>query len=451
MDNNFQFPDLSFPQVRPIIPPDLSDIEIHPRRVSVVEDEKNFNQLIILGNGFDLACGLKSTYKDFFNHILQKEESESNYWYYIFKSLSIKNKINNGWTDIERQILTELKNIESLYDSGILKEGEYNDLDDIVQNDDFTSKSREQKRDDSLYLTIRAAFYAIKSHYDLIPSKKEFQSHLISKMLILENHFFNYLNEQIRIEDSNINNFFLGIKDTNQNNYYIKSVIIVYFLLISQTPKISLGTLLSKLEKIEKHDSFDSFFVEVEAIKKLFFEDDIEIIESNILSFNYTEPFKNLNIRNIHGALSDGNIIFGIDYDKLKINFNEPPIEFSKSYRILENGRNTSIKISSDIDIIKFYGHGLGEADYSYFQAIFDSVNLYHSNTKIIFYWSEYEGVEKTKIRVEQVKKVTNLIEEYGTTFTNEDHGRNLLTKLQLENRLQIEEIPLNQLFQYLK
>jgi len=451
MDNKFQFPDPSFPLVSPITTPDLSNLTFPPRRVSVVEDEKSFKQLIILGNGFDLACGLKSTYKDFFNHILEKEESKSNYWYYIFRSLSIKNKINNGWTDIERQILTELKNIESLYDRDILKEGEYNDLDDIVQNDGFTSKSHEQKKDDSLYLTIRAAYFAIKSYYDPTPSKREFQSHLMDKMLVLENHFFNYLNEQIRVEYSHINNFFSDSKDTNQNNYYIKSAIIVYFLLISQTPKLSLGTLLSKLEKIGKHDSFDSFFVEFESIKNLFFDDDIEIIESNILSFNYTEPFKNLNIRNIHGALSDRNIIFGIDYDKLKINFKEPPIEFSKSYRILENGKTTSIKISSDIDIIKFYGHGLGEADYSYFQAIFDSVDLYHSNTQIIFYWSEYEGVEKTKIRVEQVKKVTNLIEEYGTTFTNEDHGRNLLTKLQLENRLQIEEIPINQLFQYLK
>lgn len=107
------------------------------------------------------------------------------------------------------------------------------------------------------------------------------------------------------------------------------------------------------------------------------------------------------------------------------------------------------MNISSDINIIKFYGHGLGEADYSYFQAIFDSVDLYHSNTKIVFYWSDYQGVEKQAIRVEQVKNVTKLIEEYGTTFTNEDHGRNLLTKLQLENRLQIEEIPIEELLQY--
>ena len=43
--------------------------------------------------------------------------------------------------------------------------------------------------------------------------------------------------------------------------------------------------------------------------------------------------------------------------------------------------------------------------------------------------------------------RVVNLIEEYGKTFTNKDHGRNLLTKLQIENRLHIEEIPIDLLF----
>ena len=36
---------------------------------------------------------------------------------------------------------------------------------------------------------------------------------------------------------------------------------------------------------------------------------------------------------------------------------------------------------------IKFYGHSLGEADYSYFQAIFDSVKLYEGDTRLVFYF----------------------------------------------------------------
>lgn len=154
-------------------------------------------------------------------------------------------------------------------------------------------------------------------------------------------------------------------------------------------------------------------------------------------------------MRNIHGDLDNGNIIFGIDYDKLNNNFKKAPIEFSKSYRVLENGLTSTFDISSDIDIIKIYGHGLGKADYSYYQSIFDSVDLYHGKTKVMFFWSDYKGKEKEQIHKDFVKGVTNLIEEYGTIFSNKDHGRNLFTKLLLENRLTIEEIPVNELFTY--
>ena len=33
-------------------------------------------QLLILGNGFDLACGLNSTYKAFFDHILKQKKQK---------------------------------------------------------------------------------------------------------------------------------------------------------------------------------------------------------------------------------------------------------------------------------------------------------------------------------------------------------------------------------------
>lgn len=435
-DTNLQMPNFNIPPL-----PDLSHLSrAYTQQVNVVEKDKPFNQLVILGNGFDLACGLKSTYKHFFVYIFDKEELGSNYWYHIFRNFHDNQTILNGWTDIEKQILIELKNIEKLYSIGILKENEY-----IVQEqlNEFLYSSNSNS---SLSLTT-SVIKSLYSYYHRLPSKKSFQEQLINKLLLLEDDFCKYLIEQINIEDEQINVFFSETKNEDLNNYYIKSLIIGYYILTSELPDFSTQHLQTILRDITKYDSFDLFFKEVDTINNLFFEDDIM---NSILSFNYTEPLKKLNLRNIHGALSEGNILFGIDYDKLKDNFTEPPIEFSKSYRILESGRDTRMNISSDIDIIKFYGHGLGEADYSYFQAIFDSVDLYHSNTKIIFYWSQYEGADKKTIRIEQVKNITNLIEEYGTTFTNQDHGRNLLTKLQLENRLQIIEIPISNLFKCL-
>ena len=118
--------------------------------------------------------------------------------------------------------------------------------------------------------------------------------------------------------------------------------------------------------------------------------------------------------------------------------FNYHPLEFTKSYRILENKLNSRVSISSDIKNILFYGHGLGEADYSYFQSIFDTVDLYHGDAKLIFYWTQFGDQDQYIV---QVENVVRLIEKYGQTFTNKDHGRNLFTKLLLENRIIFVEI----------
>ncbi|MFR4756224.1 MAG: hypothetical protein ACLT8L_01640 [Streptococcus salivarius] len=46
-----------------------------------------------------------------------------------------------------------------------------------------------------------------------------------------------------------------------------------------------------------------------------------------------------------------------------------------------------------------------------------------HSNVILIFYWSAYNKNEEKQIYNENVMEVVKLIEEYGKTFTNQDHG----------------------------
>ncbi|MGR1510364.1 hypothetical protein UW584_09850, partial [Streptococcus agalactiae] len=62
----------------------------------------------------------------------------------------------------------------------------------------------------------------------------------------------------------------------------------------------------------------------------------------------------------------------------------------------------------------------------------------------LIFYWSCYNENIREQIKSQQVHAVHKLIEKYGDTFNNKNHGRNLFTKLQLENRLIIQEILYN-------
>ena len=73
------------------------------------------------------------------------------------------------------------------------------------------------------------------------------------------------------------------------------------------------------------------------------------------------------------------------------------------------------------------------EADYSYFQSIFDYYNLYsNSNISLNFYYSE--GYEQTDA-------IYRLINIYGKSLSNKEQGKNLIHKLLLENRLNIIKI----------
>lgn len=90
-------------------------------------------------------------------------------------------------------------------------------------------------------------------------------------------------------------------------------------------------------------------------------------------------------------------------------------------------------------NLIKFYGHSLGEADYSYFQAISDTVSLYEGRTKLVFFTKPYGDKSEDEVRYEMMGKVIALLNAYGGTLDNKDHGKNLIHKLLIEGRLQIK------------
>ena len=410
--------------------------------MSISNENQSLKQLTVLGNGFDLACGLKSTYYDFFDYTYEQKNSNNtnsnNFWYKIFQNY--KEDTIENWADIEEQILVQLKNIEYLYKEGFLKSGDWIES-QIGYN---FSKERLEKINgksisQSQFNTRVNVFKLLNNNY--VISELKLQKTLKEHLYILEDDFRKYL---------------LSITKENDNDeiyykYYMKSKILNKYIQLSNSSESHNSDLVSKLENTNifrvfaQKEQFDM------TLSEIFKEEEEEEEKNNdknlVLTFNYTKVSDVENIRNIHGELDNGNIIFGIDYDKLNNNFKKAPIEFSKSYRVLENGLTSTFDISSDIDIIKIYGHGLGKADYSYYQSIFDSVDLYHGKTKVMFFWSDYKGKEKEQIHKDFVKGVTNLIEEYGTTFSNKDHGRNLFTKLLLENRLTIQEIPVNALF----
>lgn len=97
--------------------------------------------------------------------------------------------------------------------------------------------------------------------------------------------------------------------------------------------------------------------------------------------------------------------------------------------------------LEDDINEIIFYGHSLGESDYSYFQSIFDHYNLYNSDLSLKFGFSFHGGHSLDDSIEKQSNRVSKLINKYGETLDNKDHAKNLLHKLLIENRLSIFEI----------
>lgn len=417
-----------------------------------MENNESIKQLLIIGNGFDLACGLKSSYKDFFDNYLKSISSTDSkmYWEKYFQNMSYLNSSNDDytWTDIETQIFTQLQNVEFIIENELLKNRFYENKDELVRKIEISlNGSNSNLNFDSLLQT----FYLLKSvfEYYMIGNQLTLNTALNkikTDLLKLEDQFSSYLTNEIQNANSKIEtNNEIATNVFTENSYFIKSrilfaTLLLFYMNVNETPFF-----VPPLERLQEtsDSNFISYYLDVQILSKF------NIVENYVLSFNYTKPFPFPNLRNIHGNLNNWNIIFGIDYDKVNTFFSNQPTQFTKSYRILENKLNSDMTIPSDLNKILFYGHGLGEADYSYFQTIFDTVDLYHGNTKLIFFWNNFNDKDQYNI---QVERVTNLIEKYGQTFTNKDHGRNLFTKLLLENRIIFEQIDLKDVWnlQYL-
>ncbi|WP_229132138.1 AbiH family protein [Bifidobacterium mizhiense] len=190
--------------------------------------------------------------------------------------------------------------------------------------------------------------------------------------------------------------------------------------------------------------------------------------DARVMDFNYTDPTYGikpaLTLINIHGNIHGGEIIFGIDSNSVDTDDSNYSglVKFTKTYRLMALDRDLETNLvyphvsgqpGSETSMIKFFGHSLGDPDYSYFQAIFDEVNLYGSDTRLVFYYNqkrlnENEDDEKGKnttsesAQEKMFEKVNRLITTYGQTLDNKDHGRNLMHKLLLENRLQVVQAP---------
>lgn len=358
------------------------------------------HQLIILGNGFDLACGLESKFSQFFGKRTDGQysvdsipEDQRNVWDVILGDVSKEDPL---WCDIEGLIAAwvlgghgKASMVQQLYRLGAVA---FNPWDDASIKSAFRPK--------------RKVYEFASAHLgDSDVSQEKLVGYLLGQLKEYETSFACYLSNQVTSPsgeyEEEAHRYFAAIRDACIN------------------------------------------------------EQDCDTTSCSILNFNYTVPFGADNsslgidaVRNMHGMLGSPDTIFGID--GMNVGEDSVALPFTKTYRLLslETGQRRELvrKGEGRTRYIKVFGHSLSSADYSYFQAIFDSIDLYGGDVVLVFlyklYANEPNGVaNEDAIREDLYKRVSHLLIEYGATLDNKDHGKNLMHKLLLEQRLMIKRI----------
>lgn len=455
------------------------------------------SQLIVLGNGFDLHCGLKSSYKDFLYYVITQRYT--NYFSSDSEEVSDRNEaIEKSFADSANYVGVRRIHFDAIYFERNVKMNDtifpdiniwylilfheklvqslnqssnWSDIESVIENyvsGKFIFNNDNGKQSQKKFIDILVdTFFSYGFERNIL--SKEIMEQVEYKLAgLLLYHLLNReddcyeIKEKIeeirkkhdnsiswRSDETRIKKIELRIKEEERPEV----VNILINLLMGELHKLEIDFQTYLIQEIEREE----YKSKAENFLQTIVMDGDFLSNYSVFSFNYTNLCSgNLGIqvafRNVHGALNqnsnESKIIFGIDNISSDSRAEDIGYRFTKAYRTmrlyteLENDMAFGDKIDNifteDMDVIKFYGHSLARADYCYFQYIFDMYNLYNSNIKLIFYYSKIEGRTVEEVRQEQYRNITKLIEQYGETLDNKAHGRNLLTRLIQTGRLKI-------------
>lgn len=324
------------------------------------------NNLLIIGNGFDLEHDLKTHYTDFFdtinNNVSSKNEiilnnnkyliKDNNLLLYLIKEYKQNKLQGNNWIDIE----TELKKIISLIE-------EIN-INNFIDNMSYYSGDE--------YTTIKK-----------IQSKSSYYFKNCLFPFIIGNNYYKYINEHYNISIKILE------KDLNELTNMLRDY------LLEQD--------ISNLTKTKDIS-------------------DIDYKITHVLSFNYTDTFRKIysdidddKIDFIHGSLNKNNLVLGINETLTEDTANKivDTVYFKKYFQRIYKKTDykyvswldpTDYKNYADFDTVYIHGHSLDESDKEILEKIINSVLKKYTPTVKIFYYDEKHYRQE----------VTNLIKVLG-------------------------------------
>ena len=442
--------------------------------------------LLVIGNGFDRQCNLKSAYYEFFSYILKKNEGNEKQENEIFDEYLnyIKHCLMSFNIYLFTQRYIRNKNIEDfniwykifLYKK-LLNKKDWNFIENQIFQE-ITENSDDLNIFSKLALGLLIKHLGCNRNLRLTCNGKDYTEFENIYNVLSSNLYFKIKNEQTgNIVNNNIlivledikKSLTEKIKDMLYSPKYqneILNIDIFDIEGINELLNCIAEILLEQLKEVE-HDFIvylenevdtNNYYLDKSKILANYLLKDDKIssgnIKCNILSFNYTQPWgENLNFRdnslhvnlfkNIHGTLKNKSIIFGID-DNM-IDSRSEGYRFTKGSRIMEmntieENKSTPIKVILDksVNRVVFYGHSLSDADYGYFQLIFDE---YKENENLIFEfcYTVFEGTTKEN---EIIKLREGISRIFGRYEKENDERKYTLKNLNLNNRIKFREIP---------
>ena len=416
----------------------------------VTDLTNTYNQIIVIGNGFDLACGLPSNYSSFFNSIISKSDSNTtdyvnisknsiNIWELIFIYAThhpvtySKSSDNIPWQDVE-EVIKRCVSLNS--------------------DDDYTP------------CTPMISYHAMENTDQIF-------SNPITQAIALQlcNRYPSLLDDVKK--DAQRLGFLRGDGITIDNQYWARNnnrIALTYIQELYQFEIKFKDYLSPHAAKTEYLKAANELYLNISN----YCETKIETETADVvLSFNYTTPLLELidkgdeeidktlwAEKNIHGTLSTPTtkelpspIIFGIDgFTPEGMRDGDVYQIFSKSYRQLNlkqqklpttmtNPLRTifdPLQIPDSIRCIKIFGHSFGDADYSYYKTIFNSVDIFNSNIIIyILYKKDHEPDTSS------IYKLLNRYsdEVHNSSNVNSASRTDLLQQLLMEDRIRLREI----------